>query len=154
MRRLDPGLALLALFPLACASTPPPSDTAAREALLRTDAEFSRMSERDGAAAAFAAYVAPDGIVLAEYPARRGLDAVRAQFSSAPAASRLTWKPAVAEVAGSGDLGYTVGTYELRSPGGLLRTGKYMTVWKKQPDGSWKFAADGGTPDPAPTPTP
>jgi ketosteroid isomerase-like protein len=140
---------LLVLYALACASTPRSPDTASlREALIRTDSEFSRMSETRGAAAAFAAYIAPEGIVLAEYPARRGIAAVENQFSAAPPGSRLTWKPAVAEIAESGDLGYTVGTYELHSPAGLVRTGKYMTVWKKQPDGSWKFVADGGTPDP------
>jgi ketosteroid isomerase-like protein len=154
MRVRDLSAALL--LSIACVSAPPaPDPSAARDSLMRTDAEFSKMSEREGAAAAFAAYVAPDGIVLAEYPARRGLDAVRAQFSSAPPASRLTWTPAIAEVSASGDLGYTVGTYRLASPAGLVRTGKYMTVWKKQPDGSWKFVADGGTPDPpAPAPTP
>ena len=147
---------LVLLLLAACASAPPaPSASAIRTELLRVDAEFSNMSEAKGAAAAFAAYVAPDGIVLAEYPGRRGADAVAAQFSAAPPGSRLTWKPAVADAAASGDLGYTVGTYELRSPGGLIRTGKYMTIWKKQPDGSWKFVADGGTPDPPPpAPTP
>jgi ketosteroid isomerase-like protein len=143
------GLSVPILFVAACATAPPAGNAAAaRDDLMRVDADFSSMSETRGAAAAFAAYAAPDAIVLAEYPRRRGLDAVRAQFSAAPPASRLTWKPAVADVARSGDLGYTVGTYELRSPGGLVRTGKYMTVWKKQPDGSWKFVADGGTPDP------
>ncbi len=147
---------LLVFFPLACSSTRPSTNTAsARDALMRTDSEFSKMSQTRGAAAAFAAYIAPEGIVLAEYPARRGLAAVQAQFSAAPPGLQLTWKPDLAEVAASGDLGYTVGTYELRSPAGLVRTGKYMTIWKEQPDRSWKFVADGGTPDPpGPVPTP
>ena len=142
-------IALLSVFFAFCATAPSAADReSARSALLRTDAEFSKMSEAHGSADAFAAYVAPEGIVLAEYPAHRGLDAVRSQFGTAPPGIRLTWKPGVADVAASGDLGYTVGTYELRSPAGLVRTGKYMTVWRKQPDGSWKFVADGGTPDP------
>src|SRR5690349_4060643 len=123
------AVAGLALSFVSCASAPAPADReSARAALLRTDAEFSKMSEARGAADAFAAYVAPEGIVLAEFPAHRGLDAVRSQFGAAPPGIRLTWKPALADVAASGDLGYTVGTYELRSPAGLVRTGRYMTV--------------------------
>jgi ketosteroid isomerase-like protein len=154
-RTIRAAILTVILLTAACASTRARTNPeAGREALMRTDSEFSKMSEARGAAAAFAAYVAPEGIVLAEYPARRGIAAVEAQFSAAPPGSRLTWKPGMADVAASGDLGYTVGTYELRSPGGLIRTGKYMTIWKKQPDGSWKFVADGGTPDPPAAPTP
>jgi ketosteroid isomerase-like protein len=31
-----------------------------------------------------------------------------------------------------------------------MRTGRYLTVWKKQPDGSWKVVRDIGVQDPAP----
>jgi len=58
----------------------------------------------------------------------------------------LMWQPVSANVSGSGDLGYTFGTYELSfdGPGGvrIVDKGKYMTVWKKGADGSWKVAAD------------
>ena len=52
--------------------------------------------------------------------------------------------PSTADV--GGDLGYTIGTYhmEFQDPEGdlLAIDGKYMTVWKKQPDGTWKVAVD------------
>jgi ketosteroid isomerase-like protein len=58
----------------------------------------------------------------------------------------LTWQPASAEVASSGDMGYTFGTYELKfdGPDGqpVVDNGKYLTVWKRQADGSWKVAVD------------
>ncbi|MDX1980106.1 MAG: DUF4440 domain-containing protein [Bryobacteraceae bacterium] len=60
----------------------------------------------------------------------------------------ISWKPVKADVAESGDLGYTIGTAEFRtkakdgSP--VIRPGKYLTVWKKQKDGGWKVAADLG----------
>jgi len=58
----------------------------------------------------------------------------------------LQWQPSHVEVAASGDLGYTVGTYSHSmndSTGNPINdNGKYMTVWKKQADGSWKVAAD------------
>ena len=56
------------------------------------------------------------------------------------------WKSSKVEVARSGDLGYVTGTYELSEsdPGGKPTTdkGKYLEVWKKQADGSWKCIID------------
>jgi len=58
----------------------------------------------------------------------------------------VTWQPTTAEVSRGGDLGYTMGTYELKltGPKGKPVTdhGKYVTLWKKQADGGWKVAAD------------
>lgn len=66
--------------------------------------------------------------------------------------SSLTWEPLQAEVSDAFDLGYTHGTFESRFPGPngelSVTTGKYLTVWRKQPDGSWKVAADIGNDDP------
>jgi ketosteroid isomerase-like protein len=50
------------------------------------------------------------------------------------------------EVARSGDLAYTRGAYQLsfKSPQGTQVTdqGKYLTVYRRQPDGSWKAVED------------
>ena len=60
----------------------------------------------------------------------------------------LEWRPVKADMAASADLGYTIGTSEsrYRDKNGKIVTqpGKYLTVWKKQADGSWKVAADLG----------
>ena len=60
----------------------------------------------------------------------------------------VDWKPVQADAAASGDLGYTIGVAEFRfrdKEGKMVtRPGKYLTVWKKQTDGSWKVAADLG----------
>ena len=67
-------------------------------------------------------------------------------------ADQLTWKPVKIDVAASGDLAYSLGTWQLKgkNPAGedVTQTGKYITVWKKQKDGSWKVVADTGTVDP------
>jgi len=56
------------------------------------------------------------------------------------------WKATKVEVARSGDLGYVTGTYELSETDAsgkpMVDTGKYLEVWKKQADGSWKCVAD------------
>jgi ketosteroid isomerase-like protein len=58
----------------------------------------------------------------------------------------LVWHPDKVGVAGSGDLGYTSGTYDwsYKDPSGkaISDKGKYLTVWKKQADGSWKVLFD------------
>jgi ketosteroid isomerase-like protein len=43
-----------------------------------------------------------------------------------------------AEIARSGDLGYSYGIYELILPDTTLR-GTYVNIWKKQNNGEWKF---------------
>ena len=64
----------------------------------------------------------------------------------------ITWKPVRAELATSGDMGYTFGgwTVKTKKKDGTDTTfyGDYLTVWKKQADGSWKYVADGGNSTP------
>lgn len=70
-----------------------------------------------------------------------------------PGGPTLSWTPTRGEVIGAGDLGYTTGTSIFRSkgPDGATteRRGEYLTVWKKQRDGSWKVAFDTGSTFPA-----
>ena len=49
----------------------------------------------------------------------------------------VTWRPVTVEVAQSRDIGYVIGTYEMKTD-----TGKYIEIWKKQDDGNWKVALD------------
>jgi ketosteroid isomerase-like protein len=83
-----------------------------------------------------------------------GTDAIRKTFSemfSAPGFA-LSWTPSKAEVSASGDIGWTAGTYDM-TMGGVKDNGKYITLWRKQPEGTWKVAADifnSNLPPPAP----
>jgi len=61
---------------------------------------------------------------------------------------RLSWTPTHGELLGSGDLGYTVGTWERRqaaSDAAGATKGNYLTVWRKENDGSWKVIYDTGS---------
>ncbi len=57
---------------------------------------------------------------------------------------RISWKTAHADV--NGVLGYTTGTYEesFKGPDGktVNGKGKYVCVWRKQSDGTWKAIHD------------
>jgi len=68
--------------------------------------------------------------------------------------NHLTWTPVGADMAASGDLGYTYGTYEFRSKDKAgkptVSYGKYTSIWKKQKDGSWKVVLDMGNSSPKP----
>jgi ketosteroid isomerase-like protein len=68
----------------------------------------------------------------------------------------LTWSPDEAEISGSGDLGYTYGKYlwtSKESDGKVARrNGKYVTIWRKEPDGQWRVVVDLGTPSDPPAP--
>jgi|HubBroStandDraft_1064217.scaffolds.fasta_scaffold01022_2 ketosteroid isomerase-like protein len=58
----------------------------------------------------------------------------------------LVWHADKAGVARSGDIAYTSGTYKFsfkdQSGKPVVDNGKYLTVWKKQKDGSWKVFFD------------
>ena len=77
----------------------------------------------------------------------RGRDAIGAAFADFPVDAVLDWAPVAADVAGSGDLGCTVGEAAVAP---RRSYSKYLTVWKRQPNGAWKFVADGGNARPAP----
>jgi len=55
----------------------------------------------------------------------------------------LSWEPLDADIAASGDLGYTYGIYTVHLPDSTI-LGTYATVWKKNLNGQWKFVLDVG----------
>jgi ketosteroid isomerase-like protein len=60
----------------------------------------------------------------------------------------LRWEPDTAVVAVAGDLAYTLGHWEsvVRTVTGdsVVARGNYVTLWRRQSDGSWKVALDIG----------
>lgn len=61
----------------------------------------------------------------------------------------IDWGPMDGAVSADGTMGYTWGKarYFRQKPDGTkeeLPPSRYVTIWRKQKDGSWKFLADGG----------
>lgn len=120
-----------------------------RTALLEADRAWSEaQAASDSPTDVVMAQFLADAYLLApDAPLLGGTEAIREVFAGLEAMPgySLAWEPTVAEVGGAGDLGYTIGSYEMKmAPEGAPITivGKYMTVWKKQADGTWKVAVD------------
>ena len=105
----------------------------------------------------FTSFLAPDArLSYWGAPAIEGEDAIRTAIGSLMETPnfKMTWQPARATVAASGDLGYTIGAFTMvfQNSAGMTITenGKQQTTWKKI-DGVWKVIEDTGTSD-APLP--
>ena len=145
------ALAILILsVPIGC--NPKVSDAQIlqwKEEIRETELAFSALSEEEGVAEAFLAYAAGNAVLMRGKDLIKGHDAIRQRFEANPADPsevQLTWSPDFVDVSESGDLGYTYGTYTLVTTDSLgnknTSTGVFHTVWKRQPDGSWKFVWD------------
>ena len=139
-------------FALACQQPPPPSppDTRAADerAIREADAAWSKAVAAKDVERTLS-FLADDGSAFpSNAPIVTGKEALRAYWSQALSApgSSVSWRATSVQVARSGDLGYVVGTYESAGKDSKGRPvtdrGKYVEVWKKQPDGSWKVVVD------------
>jgi ketosteroid isomerase-like protein len=108
--------------------------------------------ERGGAG--FAGWFAPDGVLLGNGAAPViGQVAIAKSATWLPKDYQLTWTPTDAVMGPSGDIGYTWSHYEGHSKDAngnpVVTSGRFITIWRKEPDGSWKIALDAGANEPA-----
>ena len=109
-----------------------------------------------GGGRAFASWFADDAVSLSNgRPVLLGRGAVAASANWDAKSYQLTWTPAGAQMGPSNDMGFTWGHYEGRSTdahGELVTvTGRYITVWRKLADGTWKVAMDASATEPPAT---
>lgn len=143
MRAIPAFLACLMLL-TACASSPAPDLAALGQQILDAEAaEAAGWAARD-LDAIMNAY-ASDAIVLLGGAApmdREQLRALFEQFLQDPNFS-LTFRSDPPLVAAGGDIGITVGTYEVASTNPATqevdrRTGRHLMAWQRQDDGAWR----------------
>jgi len=149
------GIILAAALVLAaCNQKPAEPDTAAiKKELQLAEARWNRAyAERDAEALA-AMYADDAALANPGEELARGKDAIRKATTAFAADPNLkvAFEANRIEVAQSGDLAYTRGRYTLtmtdvESGRPETSTGHYLTVWMKQPDGSWKAVEDFITP--------
>jgi len=143
---------LLTVALLSCTSTEDKTKESKKE-LLSTDRAFSALSAEKGMNEAFLFYAASDLIKMQEgrFPVIGKEDLINSLADSPDSIYRLTWEPVKAEVSRSGDLGYTFGNWELVDFNReTIRYGNYITIWRKQKDGTWRWVLDGGNTTPRP----
>jgi ketosteroid isomerase-like protein len=116
----------------------PPREPALEQADLAFAADTARRGV-DGWVAAFE----PTGWMLEGSAKRVGAEQLRALMKDFLAAVRIEWAPVAS--ARRGDLGFTLGkaTFTNGTKGTSWR-GTYVTLWHRQPDGSWKVRFDTG----------
>ncbi|MGD0910904.1 MAG: nuclear transport factor 2 family protein [Terracidiphilus sp.] len=161
------GLALAAVQQVSWGQLAFPSDNSSQTApnpltdstvtpgkmvLYNLEAQFAKDVAAKGGAA-FALWCAPDAVMLGNGAAPVvGRVAIAKSANWLPKDYQLTWTPTDAMMGPSGDMGYTWGHYEGHSKDAngnpVVTSGRYMTIWRKEADGSWKFVLDAGANDP------
>jgi ketosteroid isomerase-like protein len=138
------ALALLA----ACVSAPAEQSVTAAP-VIAAERAFAARAGEVGWIPAFREYTAPDGQLVGQ----GGIASAPERMAALPddGERNLYWAPVYAGIARSGDFGFTTGPASFDAE----RTPRvqYFTVWRRQPDGSWKWVFDGG-PGPVAEPGP
>ena len=128
---------------LALAATTATADPNALSSLVEAERGFARMSVEHGMREAFLANLADDAVVFQPLP----VNGQQVWSARKPSTATLMWEPSFAEVAASGDLGYTTGPWEFHPPsssGDSTRFyGHFVSVWRRA-SGAWKVALDLG----------
>lgn len=118
---------------------------AGSKVLMEADSAFSGYSVRNGLQKAFVAF-AHDSVVLLK-PGRLPIEGKQRLIDSYQGRSDssilLTWKPVKAIIAESGELGYTYGIWTFIAANDTSK-GTYLTIWKRNAKGEWKYIADTG----------
>ncbi len=114
--------------------------------MLAADRAFSKMSEEKGMKNAFLEYIDSNGVLLRpdQLPIV-GADAIDYLIQQNDSAYTIKWEPRNGTVARSGELGYTYGIYALKpNIKDTIIYGTYVSIWKKQANGDWKYVLDSG----------
>ena len=143
----EPGTQSTTPNPLADSTVKP-----GKMLLFELEARFAKdVAARGGAA--FASWFAEDGVALGNgAPPSIGKIAIARSANWSPKDYQLTWTPTDALMGPSGDMGYTWGHYEGHSKDAhgnpITTSGRYISIWRKQPNGDWKVVLDAGANEP------
>jgi ketosteroid isomerase-like protein len=144
---LEPGKQSQTPNPLADSTVKP-----GKMILYDLEARFAKdVAERGGVA--FASWFADDGVALGNGAAPLiGEVAIAKSANWSPKDYQLTWTPTDAMMGASGDMGYTWGHFEGHSKDAngnpVVTSGRYISMWRKEPDGNWKVVLDAGANEP------
>jgi ketosteroid isomerase-like protein len=121
--------------------------------LFDLEARFAKATA-EGGGKVFATWFAEDGVSLGNGQAPvHGREAIAKQATWLAKDYQLIWTPTDAVMSPGGDMGYTWGHYEGHSRDAdgnpKVTSGRYLTIWRKELDGSWKVLLDASSEEPA-----
>ena len=120
-------------------------------AMVETERAFVKMAKEQNTRDAFLFFLTEDAVTSGPNGPVNGKEGIRKQT---PATAWLYWEVAFSDIAASGDFGYNSGPWEFRASKTdekPVAYGEFNSIWKKQPDGTWKNAVDIGVRHGAPT---
>lgn len=133
---------LLILFFICQITVAAQNDSALNE-VVAAEKAFAAMAAEKGTNPAFVEYAAPEGLVFTQKPVN-----VRDFYGKRPSnSSLLAWSPNFAGISSTGELGFTTGNWSFHPKGKTdapTAFGEFATVWKRQPDGKYRFVVDTG----------
>ena len=140
-------LPLMVLIAVACQ---PAVDLENESATLRqTDLDFAAAASAGADVEQNISFWSDDATIIPpSAPAVQGKEAIREFVTQNRAIPgfHVTWEPSEIVIAPNGGFGYTTGTNEFTMPdadGNLVTTrGRYVTVWRREADGTWKCVMD------------
>jgi ketosteroid isomerase-like protein len=115
-------------------------------AMADTEREFAKTATVKGWRDAFLDFFADDAIAFAPEPTS-AKERLRKQPSTPFSELELVWEPRTGDVAASGDLGWLTGpstSMNHKDPAAKPGHGCYLSIWRTQPDGSWRVYIDVG----------
>jgi ketosteroid isomerase-like protein len=145
--------AALVVFVVSCARAPRPRDTHDADVQAIRDDQIQWVKDFDSRALdKIVSHFSEDAIVIDKgAPPVNGREGAKKLYKEAAAdpASSLKFAPSRIEVAKSGEIGYVWGSYTAVTTVGNTRKtaedrGTYVSIYKKQPNGSWKDVLDIG----------
>jgi uncharacterized protein (TIGR02246 family) len=148
-----PAAVALAVVLAGCNQAPPPPAPDTRAADAQAIRDFEKAWEQ-----AFATkdvdkigvfYADDSSALLPNMPVLNGVPAIKAALKAMVEDKNfaITFAPTKVEVSKASDLAYSQGAYSMtmtdpKTKKAVTEKGKYVTVYKKQADGTWKPAAD------------
>ena len=143
------GCAALSALLAACATPEPDTHDADIQALKDTEAAWVSDAASKDVEKFVAHYTDDASVLIPNAPILTGKAAIRNALKPMLADPNfaLTFAAAKADVAKSGDLGYMQGPYTMtttdaKTKAPAVEKGKYLTVFHKQADGTWKAVED------------
>jgi ketosteroid isomerase-like protein len=125
--------------------------------MVETERAFAAMGAEKGVRESFFEFFGEEGVSFNPHPGRFREFARKNPLPAPPPPRefKLEWWPVYGDVAESGDLGYNTGptlVTDLTPQKRPSRHGYFFSVWKREPEGTWRVAVDMGVDSPGPDP--